>query len=893
MKRSLTVLCFSVFAVSATATTSAEWQNVPLYSAQSSQSGLSQSDRKVISRMGGGTEVDTTIGELMKDEIWARQDDVNDALFKALGETSIDFDLFESGRFEAEMEITPRRRVYFENQAPKVQTINGKAVATIDSNKPSRFIVVNSLTTKVKTDVTITDELANGDSNFGLNLDAGIQITYLTRQPSPRELSDASYVPEALQGLTLRGKGDKAKSSGALAKMAAEAGRLLDRAEASIKRQADKVIDEDSAEIFFNGLFDPARLIGVLPVRSAELQSKMKIGDIIAVTIFTAGGPELSYKDGVWRASIEKYYRAAYHIAMLRKSEHEFLVRPMVVVRRGWDVTPIEAEVKLDIGIARIGLTPLLYRIDKGRQMAVETVMEFDLREEAGRQALDGAVGFKLDQVKAMVSGKVPGATVSERAVEKLKEFHSRIRFNVGFAQYFRERRSEISQRIVAKPDGSKETTWSGATRAASLTKLRLPGFRYDVFNGSETMIKSNIDSLGDVLEADSVSDRQLSRQNMTYFGDRAMSRSDYKAIETFVGLATGDANALSESVRAELRRAFESRETLPLTVLLLTRVPGEVIAKAFSLTEDQFYEVLASTLLEDPNQPLMQTRGDMKRTLRLTNADDRRKMELFAGEGFLKNCVVRSGVNAKVQDGSVISCRQVWSLANAVGRAFSRAKAAKNDQKRLESLVQVETYLGVNPLMNLVILNAARKADPSSEPEVEFYVAVDPGPGLNIYSNANSDRLSKKSFVKNRLLDGIIEIPASERRIRDGQVYTARTPGRVDQPFYVSIVSPVKLQPDQRVSLWLQEFKRLRRDTPVSAAVARNLVAEEIAADAVESYFRYEIEVPAEMMSDAAKYEKSELQVRIENSNGQALSEFGRFQIRSNRLGEAPPAQD
>jgi hypothetical protein len=316
--------------------------------------------------------------------------------------------------------------------------------------------------------------------------------------------------------------------------------------------------------------------------------------------------------------------------------------------------------------------------------------------------------------------------------------------------------------------------------------------------------------------------------------------------------------------------------------------VGADVLAPVLKLEVNDFYRIIAETLLVNPEQPLMAlSRSSATHVPKFGIADARGWLNLnnYENEPFLNDCKVTAAFGPNSKNGSIENCGTVWKRAKILGNGFKSAKLAKNDEARLSALVQVVKKLGVNPLANLVVAKAYAKATGQQAP-IGYYVRIEPGPGVNPYSNSNSQNLSKMAFRRNQLVEGVLNVAPSESRIKDGSVYVANdTAGDGSGQYYLSITSSLKLKPDQRITMWLQEFKTLLRDIPNAAAVAENVVAQEVMSDSVESLYRYEIAIPKELVAAARGLEKSELHVRIENSRGEPLSEFGRFTIRSKRL--------
>lgn len=875
-----------LFSLPVLATTSAEWSQVPIYNATTVQTGLSPAERKVVAKIGRGSDTNASVSDLIRNEVWSNQSEMNDALFRALGQYSTDFDLYDSSDFKLELELTPTRRILFENSPPEVSRQNGKTVMTADSNKPSRFLVINTLTSKLRSDFTIAD--IGSESDFGIKADAGFQIGYITRDNTPRMLADAKPVA-MFEGLNLRGRGEEAKRSGVMDQLAKAAGKLFDGVERGVQKTAHKFIDEDSADVFFSGLFDPFRLLNVLPVRTSELKSKMRTGDILTLTLFVAGGPDIDLQKDVFRTSIERYYRAAYHLTIFRKDEHNFLVRPKILVRRGWDITPIEVAAKFDIGIANINFTPMFYTIDKGREVSLETVLEFDTATQSGSDGLDAAITFNFRKAKDLLDNKVAGVSVNQSTLEKLKETHSRFYFNVGFAQLKREKRSEVKSRVTVNDDGSKDHSWSADVRALSYTRFVLPKYKYETAAGSQTMLQSNLNSVGNLLseiDPSTLSNGQLSLSNMTTFSDISTTRAEFRKILKYVQLASNDAtNAVSETAIATIERAYDKKDSLPLAVTVITALNADILGSTLKLPEDQFYRILAETVLVNPDQPLMTLTKAAARKKPSFGISDRRgwaHLQNYEEVPFLTNCQVKSAFGPKYKEGETVDCRTVWNRVKHIGTGYKEARYANTDEARLGALVNVIRKMGVNPLANVVMANAYTAATGQNAP-VKYYVKIEPGPGIIPYSNANSTELSKVAFQRNRVFEGTLQITPSDTRVKGGELFTRKDSH--DGLVYASVTSPIQLKSDQRLTFWLQNFIRLKRDIPINAAVANNLVPQEILSDSIESLYRYEVALPAEVVEAMRTNEKSELHVRIENSNGEPLSEFGRFRIRAKNL--------
>lgn len=864
------------------------WQDVPTFVGTGTVTNLEQDKVKVISRMGEGSELTKTLAELLGDEIWKRQEDLTDAVFRGFGDISVDLDLIDKRDFSAGLSFSPKRKIYFFNAPYENISQNGKHILGLNNERPSKYFLYNSLEGKIRSDYEIINdigEIASKKVGLTFGTDFGLGIYHLESAKSPRQLPPLSDEGSLLEWTDTEKKElspEMLKKGGFFTGLGNVFIRVFDELEKFIYNTSDKISDEDSSELFFRDLFDSIRLPGKFPINADSVRKKMAIGDVLTVSVFGGAGPSAEISSGVIRSRLSGFIRAAYQVTVKKVDENRVLVRPKLVLRKGIELAPAEVNLSVGIGAINLSFTPFSWRMEGSSGHSLESLLEYDLSNPDSEAAFNEAVLLSFKRTGELLKEKGPFVKVSDRIIELTKRSKRQVNLNIGIAKLAREKSREVTKHISVKSNGEKETIWLGSTMARSLSRLRLFKKEYEIDKVSQTMIRTNLDERNTVIRANvdensetplGITNPSFSRTNMTVLSDKQTTKKEFERMLELVRISIGSkAPVLPSEQQLDVQSFYSRHKNGHFSVTLLTKFADGVLTEVLKLSPKQFWKILAETFLVNPKQSL--TNGTFRSVL---NEKDRTDMNIAGHTMQWANCKVTSSFDSQVESAP---CRFVWVTINHIGRAFEKIIAAKNDEDRLKEFTKMESFLGISPALNAIIFNAYNVATGGATPDLAHFVRVVPpaGSGINIFVSATNENFFDNMKKTGHLVTELDEIKNSDNRIKDGELFVQNE--IKDSKIYLSIQTPALIQAGQRVSLWLADHIVLKKDRPLATAVIRNLIPQDVSMSSHESFYRYEMEIPQSMV-ELLPSGKSELQVRIENSKGEPLSELVRFEIR------------
>lgn len=834
--------------------------------------------------MGDGSEIARSISELLGDEVWRSQDDIQEALFRTVGDFSIDFDVIDNDDYKLEFELEPKRKIYFYNNPLEKTAVGSNTVLSMNSATPSKYFLFNSLSSRLKGEIRLVDDIVNDskieDSFFGLKGDVGVGIYYIESAKSRRQLPPTSsdVSPLALSDEEKASISAKnLKKDGFFAKIGNAAGSIFNGLESKIAKLANGLSDEESTEIFFDGLFDPLRLTQKLPFNDEMVATRMKENDILTFSVFGGGGPQITLEKGAAAVKASTFVRIAYQVTVKKLGGGKVLVRPKVYVKKGWDVTPMEVRLRASLGILNLSYVPFRWTFEGAGAHSLETLLEMDLNNPAARDAFNELLNFSLKKTKDIIVSKGSGIKVSEAIKERSKLTKNELDVNLGLIKIARERATEVVKATSFQENGKNQNSWTGRVNIRNYS--RFTGFKrtYEVSKSYQSVTRSNLDNTGlvlsDVSTSSQITDENLSRANITTLYDAQTTREELLEMLRYVSYSIGQegGNVLPASIMSQIDNYYKSNKRGRQTLVVMTKLNRDVLRGALSISPEKMWTLLRELLLQNPDQAIAKAYG---RKLYIGTAAQRASLSAQKGNVSWEACAVTPAYNGSTTH---LPCRWVWDTISQIGRAFERLVRANNDEDRLAILNGLEAFRGLSPLLNYVIIKAAEAATGQKQ-YVSYYIRYSPGPGISPHLSTYGETLSRELFTKPYILGELNEITESGRRIKSGKVYFDKN--KTDSPLYVSFESQASLAPGQRVSLWLADYRNVLKDIPVATAVANNALPQVINIDSEESLFNYEFALPKEMVT-AMTDKTYELQVRIENAQGEPLSEFARFKIR------------
>lgn len=851
-----------------------EWHKIPKVPADPVSEQILEENKAPISRLGDGSELSRSLSELLGDEIWQNQSDISDALFKSIGDISIDFDILDDNDLKVKTEFKPRRKVFFYNPPLTQSLVNGNTVQTVSNDDYSRFYVINSLTNKLKVSVRGAKDVGGvKDAGLYINTDIGVQINHIQSVESPRNLeSPISLKKEEAEKLNVAAL----TKSGFFSKVSKAAGKLFEIIENAANKTADRLTDLDESDVFFDKLLDAFRLPGKLPVNADMIKNKMKVGEIVTVALFAGGGPEISYSSGVISSGAQDFTRVGYYVSLRKIDENRVAVHPKIQFQKGWDVSPLAIDIGAEFKFLplspKLSITPFYWMIEGSRKYSIQTFLEYDLRDPHAAEALSDVVTFSFKKTSDLIHNGSPYAKVSHKTYEIAKQLKRKIRLNVGFSRLHRDRSRHVAKTMTLALDGTESFAWQGEAKVSNYFRFNLFKKNLERSRGSHTKIASPLDEDGLTESGDPDGADQLTLTNMTSFYNRNMKKKEVIKILEYIQNASGLDAVLPSQTMNQLDAFYNGNKSGKQAFVLITQLGSDVMKTILDLQTEEFWEIVAKTLLKNPNQSLIQISGE---PTGLLNSSHRAKMRFKHTNSTWNMCETTNVFS--MSSNSQVSCLRVWLLASNLGQSFEKVKRATNDEDRLRALTQVIARVGVSSLINKIFLDAY-KLKTGKEPKVDYYIRFEPAPGISPYLFSTNDKLTRSMFHSKQVLGELVEISQNDRRIKDGVVYYDKSKSR-DQ-LYVSIKTPVLLTPGQRLTLWLQDV-RVGSDKPLIAAIVSEPAPVLVETNSEETIFRYDVELPPSFVDYIKQNKSLELQVRLENDKGQPLSEFGRFMIR------------
>lgn len=873
------------------------WTEVPLIPGKPVVTGLNNGQKKVLSKINDGSEVSRSIGELLGNEVWRHQDDITDALYKSIGDISVDFDFIDAGSGSVGVSFSPKRRIYFYNQ-PFVRSFqDGRSVITLDNDKASKFVLFNTLESRIKGDLSLIDDIGSiSGADLKLKADVGLGLYYIQSTDSPRQLPPTTG-DDNLLNISEEDKSalsvENLKGKGVFSKLGKAAVKLFDALESSIAKTADKISDEDSSDVFFSDLFDAVRLPVKVPFNDKAVISKMKVGEIATISLFGGGGPGVSIESGVLSTGVSGFVRVAYQISIKKLDNNKVLVRPKLALKRGWDFEPLEVKVGASLGKINLSYTPFLLRFEGANSYSLESLIEFDLNDPSSADAFNDAMSLSFKKAGNLIRSNSPNTVVSNRIYEKAKINKSDLSFNIGLARLSRERAREVTRTTSIDDNGNKKYSWLGNISASSYSRLKWFGKEFEIAKSTQSIMKSNLNNKGIVISdvrsvpgtTNQGNDESLSRVSTTTLYDKRATLADLNKMLEFARLSTGLTDSLIPAqILSQIESYYKTHKISEQSITILTKFDRNTIHTVLSLEPERFWKLLSNVLLVDPNQALATFGG---RSLNMNTSKGREDLNTYRDRvTWNGNCKPTNAFNG----GVTIPCKWLWISMNNLGSSFIQIRNAKSDEDRLRSLTKIESFLGITPLINNILAAGYKEAtktlsNPNGlEANISYYVRYNPDKASTIepYSNPMPSDMQADAFKKRFNLGEINEITQSERRFKGGAVYLDNT-GK-QKGMFLSFETPILIGSDQIVTLWLQGHRVLRKDIPLATSQIANLVAQPpprpLLPDSQESLNVYEVQIPDEMVAKMVEG-KNELHVRIENSRGEPLSELGRFEIR------------